>query len=404
MLFPRCEDRPAHVAAERVFDHDMFVVDAPDGDFAGAMARLRDQAPPDLFWTPANKGHWVATGARLIETMLTEPTRFSSAAMRVPKDSNPTPPIIPLMLDPPQHLKYRILLMGAMSPAAVKRMAPGVRALCVDLIDALKPKGGCEFVRDFAQHMPIAIFMAMLDLPLDERPQLLAIVDRITRPDRPETRMQGFRDLAAYSMTKVEARRAAPGDDLISHLLKARVDGELLDDEALEGLMTVLLLAGLDTVAGMLSFITAFLARNADHRHRLAAEPAMIPTAIEEFLRRMAMVNLTREVVADTELAGVALKAGELVVVPLPLANLVEERFADPLAVDFDRGRPRHATFGLGPHVCMGAMLARTEIAIFLEEWLARIPDFAIAPDAALEVRVGVAAMIPSLPLTWNPA
>lgn len=400
MLFPRRTDRPAHVPPGRVFDHDVFVVDGPDGDFAAAMFRLRAGGVPDLFWTPANRGHWVATSPALIERVLSEPARFSSRAMRVPKESNPVPPIIPLMLDPPQHLRYRILLLGAMTPVAVKRMMPDVRALSVALIAALRPRGGCEFVRDFAQQMPIAIFLSMLELPLSDREEIMAIVDRIVRPDMPETRMRGFDDLGRYTMARVAERRGRGGRDLVSQLTRAEIDGRPLDEGELQGLMSVLMLAGLDTVAGMLSFIAAFLARHPAHRRRLRKEPALVPAAIEEFLRRMAMVNLTREVVADTELGGVALAAGDLVVAPTPLANLSDDR-TDPLAVDLDAKRPRHATFGLGPHACMGATLARAEIAIFLEEWLRLIPDFAIAPDARLEVRVGAAAMIPELPLVW---
>lgn len=404
MLFPRREDLPTHVDPALVRDEDMFLVDAPDGDFAAAMQRLRDDGAPDMFWTRHNRGHWVATAAPLIETILTDPARFSSKSMRVPKESNPTPPIMPLMLDPPVHIQYRILLMSAMSPSALRRMTPVVRALSIELIEAIAPRGRCEFVSEFAQQMPIIVFLTMLDLPLEDRPTIMEIVDHIIRPDVPETRMRGFEDLGRYTMEKVAERRDNPGDDVISGLLKARINGEPLTDSDLQGLMSVLMLAGLDTVAGMLGFITAFLARNPVHRRRLRAEPALIPAAIEEFLRRMAMVNLTREVAVDTQLGDVALKAGDLIVVPTALPNLSEARYDRPLAVDFDRRRPRHTTFGAGPHVCMGAALARAEIAIFLEEWLARVPDFAIAPDAQLEVRVGAAAMIPSLPLVWDVA
>ena len=402
MLFPRREDLPAHVDAALRLDYDVFDVDAPDGDFARAMFRLREAEAPPLFWTPANQGHWVATDPDHIEAVLSDPARFSSRAMRVPKESNPSPPMVPLMVDPPMHLKYRILLMHAMTPAAVKRMLPDVRALCVRMIEELRPRGGCEFIGDFAQQMPIAVFLAMVGLPLSDRSTVMAIVHRITRPDVPETRMKGFEELAAYMMARVAERRADPGEDLISTLVAAEVDGQPLDEATLQGMMTVLMLAGLDTVAGMLGFIAAFLARNPVHRRRLIAEPALIPPAIEEFLRRLAMVNLTREVVDDTELGGVLMKAGDLVVAPTALANLAEERHADPLSLDFERRRPRHTTFGAGPHVCMGATLARAEIAIFLEEWLARIPDFAIAPGAKLSVQVGAAAMIPSLPLIWT--
>lgn len=402
MLFPRREELPDHVDPALRFDYDVYAVDAPDGDFAAAMVRMRAADAPALFWTPANRGHWVATDPELIETILSEPKRFSSRVMRVPRESNPNPPMTPLMVDPPLHMKHRLLLMGAMSPAAIRRMGPSVRALCTDIIEELAPKGRCEFVADFAQHMPIAVFLSMVGLPLSERHYLLELVARITRPDRPETRMEGFAELARYMMARVEERRARPGDDVVSDLVRARVDGEPLDEPTLQGMMTVLILAGLDTVASMLTFIALFLARNPAHRRRLIEQPAIIPDAVEEFLRRMAMVNLTREVSQDTELGGVALKAGDLIVAPTALASVSDQRHADPLAVDFDRPRPRHTTFGAGPHVCMGAMLARTELAIFLELWLKRIPDFEVAPEATLEVRVGAAAMIPALPLVWR--
>ena len=166
--------------------------------------------------------------------------------------------------------------------------------------------------------------------------------------------------------------------------------------------MSVLMLAGLDTVASMLTFITRFLALNPGHRADLRNRPGIMIQAIEEFLRRMAMVNLTREVARDTMLGEVQLKQGDLIVVPTALCNFPEDG-GDWLAVNFDRPRIVHATFGAGAHYCMGSSLARAEIRIFLEEWLTRIPDFAIAAGASLEVKVGAAAMMPSLPLVWTP-
>lgn len=402
MLYERRHDRPGHVPQDLVIDYDVFTVDAPDGDFAGAMVRLRDSGVPDLFWTSANGGHWVATNGEYIRTVLENASVFSSRAMRVPKQANPDPPIIPLMIDPPDHVKYRRLIAPAMTPARVRELESRARDLSVDLIEKLVPKGSCEFVADFAQQMPIAIFMGMLDLPAEDQPVIMGIVDRIIRPDVPETRMQGFADLAAYTMEKVAERKANPGDDLVSSLALAQIDGRPLTDEELQGLMSVLMLAGLDTVAGMLTFITRFLATSSAHRQELRQNPELVTEAIEEFLRRMAMVNLTREVAEDTELGGVTLKAGDLIVCPTPLCNFPQDG-NDWLAVDFHRPRQVHATFGAGPHYCLGSMLARAEIRIFLEEWLPRIPDFAIAEDAKLEVKVGAAVMMPSLPLVWTP-
>ena len=129
----------------------------------------------------------------------------------------------------------------------------------------------------------------------------MAIVDRIIRPDVPETRHRGFADLAEYTMGKVRERRASPGSDLVSQLAVANIDGRPLRDDELQGLMSVLMLAGLDTVASMLTFITRFLALNPGHRQQLRERPEIMTAAIEEFLRRMAMVNLTREVARDID-------------------------------------------------------------------------------------------------------
>ena len=403
MLYESRADLPDHVPVELVVDHDVFTVDAPDGDYAAAMLRLRQSGVPKLFWTQRNGGHWVATDDRLIREILEEPTRFSSRAMRVPKSANPDPPIIPLMIDPPDHVKYRRLIAPAMTPAQVRKLEGRARALCVGIIEELAPRGGCEFVADFAQHMPIAIFLGMLDLPSSDWPVIMAIVDRIIRPDVPESRMRGFADLAGYTMTKVAERRADPGTDLVSSLALAEIDGRRLRDDELQGLMSVLLLAGLDTVAAMLTYITRFLAVSPEHRRELIENPAIVTEAIEEFLRRMAMTNIAREVNRDTTLDGIAMKQGDLVVCPLPLCNFPSDA-PDPLRVDFHRTRrgEAHATFGAGPHYCLGSMLARTEIRIFLEEWLARIPDFAIELGAVLECRAGAAVMIPRLPLVWE--
>ena len=401
MLYPSRTDLPDHVAPRLVVDYDTFHVDAPDGDFAGALVRLRDSGVPDLFWTQRNGGHWVATRSDFVRTILEDADTFSSSAMRVPKAANPTPPIIPLMIDPPDHATYRRLISTAMTPAKVKTLADQARVICINLIERLEPQGRCEFVGDFAQRMPIAIFMSMLDLPEEDRGLIMAIVDRIVRPNVPETRMRGFTDLADYTMSKVRERRAQPGSDLVSKLAASGFGDRPLRDDELQGLMSVLMLAGLDTVASMLTFITRFLALNPAHRQQLRDRPDRMTNAIEEFLRRMAMVNLTREVARDTVLGGVVLRRGDLVVVPTPLANFPQDG-ADWMDVDFDRSRYLHATFGAGAHYCMGSTLARAEIRIFLEEWLARIPDFAIAEGAVLEVKVGAAAMLQSLPLVWQ--
>jgi len=402
MLYPDAPAVPGHVPSDRIVDHDVFTVDAPDGDFAAAMVRLRDSGVPRLFWTPRNGGHWVATDGDTIRMILEDAERFSSKAMRVPKAANPDPPMMPLMIDPPDLVQVRRLLAPAFTPAEVRRLEHRARDLSIDLIEGFAPRGECEFVSEFAQHMPIVIFMSMLDLPSSDRTVILGIVDRIVRPDVPETRMKGFAELADYCFARIAERRAKPGKDLLTQLATASFQGRPLSNAEIQGLTTTLMLGGLDTVAAMLTFIARFLADSPRHRTLLRDRPELMTEAIEEFLRRMGMANLTREVAFETEIDGVLLKAGDLVLVPTPLCNFPEDG-GDWLDVDFGRARMAHATFGAGPHYCLGSMLARAEIRIFLEEWLARIPDFAVAPGAVLEVKVGAAACIPRLPLVWEP-
>jgi len=319
----------------------------------------------------------------------------------VPKAANPDPPMMPLMIDPPDLVQVRRLLAPAFTPAEVRRLEQRARNLCIELIEGFAPRGECEFVSEFAQHMPIEIFMSMLDLPMADREVILGIVDRIVRPDVPETRMKGFGELAEYCFARIGERRAQPGEDLLSVLAAASFQGRALSNAELQGLTTTLMLGGLDTVAAMLTFIARFLAESPQHRAELRARPEAITAAIEEFLRRMGMANLTREVACEVEIDGVRLMPGDLVLVPTPLCNFPEDG-KDWLAVDFDRTRLTHATFGAGPHYCLGSMLARAEIRIFLQEWLARIPDFAVKPGVVLEVKVGAAACIPRLPLVWS--
>jgi cytochrome P450 len=402
-LFPDADRVPDHVPADRIYEYDIYTNRAPNGDFALFLTNLQKEGVPDVFWTPKNGGHWMVTRGPDIDLVINDAARFSSQNLRIPKYTNPDPPLKPIQVDPPAHTKYRALLMGALSPKAVNSLSVGARELAIQLIDEMFDDGECDFVASFAQQMPIAIFMAMVDLPLSDRQELLRICDAVVRPATAQERVQGFTDLQGYIRGKVEERRAQPGTDLISHLTQAKVEGESMDDASLVGMLVLVLLAGLDTVASMLTNFAKFLAENPDHRRQLIENPGLVTNAVEELLRRFAIVNLGREVAVDTEVSGVLMKAGEMVSCPTPLSNLNGEKYDNPLTVDFNRKIPAHATFGGGTHRCMGAMLARTELKIFIEEWLKRIPDFQVKPGVAIEASTDVTSVIPSLPLQWNP-
>ncbi len=392
--------KPAHVPKERVVDFDIYNFAAPAGEYQLSLKRFADTVPP-LVWTPHHGGHWLLTRADVIERMLSEFENFSSNHITVPRQPGGVPKLMPLQIDPPNHKQYQLLIAHAMSPRAVAPLADRARALAIELIEGFKDRGECEFVVDFAQHLPIAIFMQLVDLPASDRPLLTGIAEAMLRCDSPETRGEAAMKLAGYGLQKLHERRVKPGSDLISSLAQARIDGELLDDRTLSGMITLLLLAGLDTVASMLGFFARFLADHPAHRHALIEHPELIPNALEELLRRFPVAVLAREVARDVDIDGVTLKAGDMVVAPTPLAGLDGHKFNDPETVDFHRARPMHATFGGGAHRCLGAMLARAELRVFLEEWLPRIPDFAVKPGAEIHVSARSVATLTSLPLVW---
>jgi camphor 5-monooxygenase len=202
----------------------------------------------------------------------------------------------------------------------------------------------------------------------------------------------------------VSTRRANPGDDLISHIVTAEIHGRQLSDEEAVALVTQVLIAGVDTVVNFLSYVLLFLARDTGARAMLAANPASIKSAVHELFRRFGLVVIARIVKHDIEYRGVNLKAGEMVCIPTQIHGLDDRINADPMRVDFARVRARHSAFGSGPHMCPGQELARAEVAITIEEWLKRIPDFHVAADADTNVSGGIVAQINRLVLEWEAA
>jgi cytochrome P450 len=395
--------RPPHVPVELVRDFDIYAIQ-PGGPEYQLVLRdaLQSADMPDVFWTPHNGGHWVAARGAYVQRVLKDSDHFSSRQLVVIEAMNPDPPFAPLMIDPPEHNKYRALLMPALAPKAVSSLGEKARTLSIELIEGFRAKGECEFIGDFATHLPIAIFMSMVNLPAGDRLYLLEIADTLVRGASLEANLVARAKLAAYITQKIAERRADPGADLISVLTRAEIDGEPLDESTLMGMLTLVMTAGLDTVAAMMGFFAHFLANNPDYRHQLIDDPASIPGAIEEMLRRFPIANLARKVIADCELNGASLKAGEMILAPTVAYGLDERQFENPDTVDFARQNKIHETFGDGAHRCMGSMLARIELQVFLEEWLKRIPDFEVKPGANIQAIGASVAGIHHLPLVWD--
>lgn len=390
---------PSHVPADRVIDFD-YLASEPGSDIYAWFARLHDG--PDIFWTPRHGGHWVVTRHDDIAAVLSDPATFSSRHQTIPAEGVPLR-MPPIELDPPLHGEFRRLIAPFFTPRAIGDLEQTALALSRALIDRFEARGSCDFMREFAFEMPIGIFLSLVDLPDDDRLFLLEQTDAIVRGATPDVQIAGFEQIFGYLARKYDERRLAPGKDMLSALLLARIEGgRPLTHDELMGMGVLLLVGGLDTVAGLMGFIMLHLTENDDQRRALAAEPGRIPAAVEELMRRFSIANVSRVVVADIEFRGVTMKAGDMILAATSLAGIDDRQYPDPMTVDFDRVDKRSLVFGRGPHMCIGAFLARTELKVFLAEWLSRIPDFAIAPGERPTVASGRANAVFSLPLVWS--
>jgi len=392
--------RPDHIPDALVYDFDFNKPTGHEDDVHLAWAQLHKPEVPDVFWTPRYGGHWVATRADDIDYMQANHEEFSMAHVTIPV-SEEVPPLYPLEIDPPEHAKYRILLAPRFGPQQAKTMVEDVTNITNRLIDSFIDQRECEFVSQFSKQLPIEVFLKLVDLPMDDREELLSYAEMSVRPPSPEDRIKAAHLLMAYVTKWIKIRRENPGDDLFSLIVNAKVDGRPYNDQETYGMLNNVLFGGLDTVASMMGFTARFLAENPEHRRQLINNPELMQGAIEEFLRRFGIPQTSRVITQDMEYKGVALKKNEMILLSKTLHGLDERRYGKPLEVDFTRGAKDHAAFGAGPHRCVGMHLARQELRIFMECWLRRIPDFEIKPGKKPITGSGSTNGVIYLPLVW---
>jgi len=228
----------------------------------------------------------------------------------------------------------------------------------------------------------------------------------VVRTPEPQARMAAFIEMAQYITKFIDERIANPGTDMISRIANGSVLGRRMTRDEIVGECTQVLVGGLDTVASMMGFIAAHLAVNVPLRQRLCAEPQLIEKRIDEIIRRFGVAGPARQAAQDVEFDGILVKAGDPLFVATALHGLDSNRWTDPMVINLDRvtSGTDFQTFGSGPHRCPGAALARSEIILFLEEWLKRIPDFSLVPGKPMIAASGSVTGVLSLPLQWDVA
>jgi cytochrome P450 len=290
----------------------------------------------------------------------------------------------PLECDPPEHQFYRRMLNRFFARDRMALLEPGIRRFASEMLEPMLADGVADFAR-FTHPFPTRVLCLLLSLP-DEDWTLInewgAAVDRLGGQSAPgsEERIEAGERIRPYMLGLIAARRARPGDDVVSALVGGDPDLPPLDDEAILGIVMMLLSAGHNTTTSAIGNLVLRLARDAALQDRLRADPALLPAAIEESIRIDAPQQAMRRVATrDSELGGRRIAAGDWVWLVFGAANLDERAFACPAAFDVDRAPNRHLGFGRGIHLCIGAPLARLQVRVVLEELLARTARFEVA-------------------------
>ncbi|MFB9262082.1 cytochrome P450 [Bradyrhizobium erythrophlei] len=365
---------------------------------------LREASP--VVHTERFLGCYMPTTYQAVKEIAYDTEHFSSRRVIV-RDVRPdiTARAPPITSDPPEHKPAKQLLLPPFTPDAMKKLEPRVRAICNELIDEFIADGKCDAAARYTKHIPVRAIAHMLGIPEKDGDLFIKWIHQILElgiKDDNEL-MSAVREMTGYFMAHLEQRKQQPGDDLISALMQARgPNGQPLADEHVLGSLRLLLIAGIDTTWSAIGSSLWHLARTPADRERLAADPALIPTAIEEFLRAYSPVTMAREVMKETTISGCPVKPGNMVLLSFPAANRDPAMFPDADKVVIDRKENRHAAFGLGIHRCVGSNLARMEMTVAVEEWLKRIPDFRLDPAGRVTWSEGTVRGPRQLPILFG--
>jgi cytochrome P450 len=390
---------PDHVPPHLIYEFDYIGDPAILAQPHERMKQIAAEAPP-LFYTPYYGGHWVARSRQVLEQITLHPDVFSNHSRGIPRMET-QPVLIPLTFDPPEHTTYRMPLNKHFSAKAVARLSENIHTMSNGLIDAVIEQGGCNFLHDIAEPLPVILFMQMAGMPTDRLKEFRLLAEQATAAPDPAIRQSAFGRIAEILSEVITARMAEPRDDLISHLIAADLDGRKPSFEELRSYAVILFLGGLETVVNAISFSILHLAQDPSLQSELRAAPEKLPQAIEEFLRLYGIAMSVRRVTRDTEIAGAIVKEDESILLLIPAVNYDAEAFATPTAFCPHR-KEQHVTFNMGPHRCIGANLARLELKIFLTEWLRRVPRFRLDTTKPPSFIGGLNLAVQSLDLKWD--
>jgi len=329
---------------------------------------------------------WLPTAYEDIHKLAQDTEHLSSRAVEF---SGPIPPpgsglvFAPLTSDPPYHKPHRDLLEPWFTPSRIQALEPFARERARTLVADIAAKGGGDVARDFSQPYALSILTRLLDVPDERQKKFMDWAIRVIKlgPFDQDLRATAFKEAFADLDQLLTERAANPGDDLVSHLALATIDGQAISQKHKLGSLLLTILAGADTTWNAINGSIYHLAEHPEDRAMLVAQPEMMrTTAVEELLRVYAPLTIGRITTHEVQLHGRCIAEQERVILAYPAANRDPKVFEQPNQVQLNRKRNRHLTFGTGVHRCLGAHLARMELRVALEEWLLVIPNFQREP------------------------
>ncbi|GHF70235.1 cytochrome P450 [Streptomyces mashuensis] len=375
------------------------------------LVQAREHGPISRYAFPDGHQGWLITGYDLVRSVLAD-SRFSSRKelmrhhplidygdIEVP----PAPPGEFLLMDDPQHRRYRKPLAGKFTVRRMRQLTERIEQITADCLDAMERTGPpADLVTAFAKPIPTMVICELLGVPYEDRSSFQEQIDTFMGGEASDEEL-----MAAYTATQnylaelVAAKRAHPTDDVLSDLT-----GSDLTDEELKGISLLLLAAGFDTTANMLSLGTFALLQHPQQLAALRADPALTDGAVEELLRYLSVAKtFMRTALEDVEVGGRTIEAGTTVILSYNTANRDPERFTDPHVLDIRRKDGGHLAFGHGIHQCLGQQLARIEMRVALPALFGRFPTLRLAVpagDVALRPETADIYGVKSLPVTWE--
>lgn len=366
---------------------------------------LRSRCP--VARSDAQGGFWIPTTFDAIAGIARDDVNFSSKINTIPQ--HPETFLPPITFDPPESTEYRRMMTPLLSPAAVKEMEPRIQGLAKAAVDAFIGKGDADLVQDFARHVTYRNIITITGLPPEKTSDIMNIVaGGVLGTITPEAYAQGLAYVHGEVLAAIGQHRREPvPGTAISHLLHnvTIFGGRKPTDQEIEGAILLMLGGGADTTVATTGTALYYLGEHPQARQQLLDNPALLDTALDEFLRYTSPNHaLARIAASDCAIGNTAIRKGDRILLPWAAGNWDEQEFPNPDQVQLDRFPNRHLAFGVGSHRCLGSHLARVMLGVMLREVLTRLPDYKVKKEGVRKSpNANVVMAFTHLPVTFTP-